>query len=178
MGLFTKRERIHVERNEEGEAVFLVDKEPHGRELIKKKIEARRRLFPEEDIPLTREEQFEPRVQPWRTERGQRIVKGMKKGFGDLDKRIVMYNRRSNMMNPYAMKRRRSSPSYGFGSMPTITYGLGSVGTPRRSTKKSSQKYAIVNNKAYPIARSSSKKKKTSSKKSSSYNLTDNWGLL
>ena len=46
MGLFTKREKIHVERNEEGEAVLLVDKEPHGRELIKKKIEARRRLLP------------------------------------------------------------------------------------------------------------------------------------
>ena len=190
MGLFTKKEKTHFERDEEGRVVEVlhdgVKESTSGYESVREHDGSIRTVQVYRDPEYRKaksvrqlEQEFPEKFHP---KKSHPTWKKIGRGFAALDKKIVAYNRRSNMMNPYATQRKRSPPMYGFGNMPTITYGLGSFGTPRSSTKKpstKSTKYTIVNNKAYPIVTSSSKKKKKSSKKSSSsYSLTDNWGLL
>ena len=169
MGLFTKKESTHFERDEEGKVVEVVREEEKREPLLKRKP-----MLPDEDKPLTREEQFKPRVHPWNTPRGKMIIKDFKSGLTKVDKQIVRYNRRSNIMNPYATNRRSMSPRPGLGSMPYMTYGIGSrkSGSPVKK-RKSSPKYTVVGGKAYPIVKK--KKKKSSKKKDVFYDPFKEW---
>jgi len=96
-------------------------------------------------------------------------------GAAKLDKRIVDYNRRSNIMNPQRKSRARYPPvrrpsrsnANPFGA--TFDYGL--MGQRTKSKKKKNKtQYKVIGGKAYPIAGTGGKKKKPMKKKSRSSN--------
>ena len=181
MGLFRKEIHTHVSRDEEGRAVLTTEEAP------RRKIFERRPPLPEEDKPLTREEQFKPRIQPWKTERGQKVVKGLKSGAKRVDTAIVNYNRKSNILSGNSSagyRPRRSSPIYNnynpFGSM--FDTGLKPMSRPKSHSKT---KYKVIGGKAYPIAGTGKKKKKSGTKKRNTgfggmggYDMFDNSGFF
>jgi len=180
MGLFSKETHTHIDRDEEGKAVLTKEEVPRRR------IFERKPMLPQEDKPLTREEQFKPRVQPWKTERGQKVVKGLKSGAKRVDTAIVNYNRRSNILSSgrsTGYQPRRSSPMYNnynpFGS--TFDTGLKPMSKPKSQGRT---KYTIIGGKAYPIAGSKKKtKRKTSPRKGSiggigGFDMMDNYNFF
>ena len=95
MGFFTKHEKY----NPETERFEPVPRKP----LFQRKVDAGE---------LTREEQVEPkRLHPWQTERGKKVVGGLKKAGSRIDKAVVNYNRTRNPIRPGAPK---ISTGFGF----------------------------------------------------------------
>ena len=186
MGIFTKHEKYNRETG-------------HFEPVDKREIEEAEEYHSEQRrqlgegvqgpvIPgreLTREEQMEPpRVHPWQTPRGKHFIKSVKTGVKKLDKKIVNYNRTSNIMRPGAKSYtpRHGTLMYKNYNPWGATFDTGMV--PMRKPKihkMSSAKYTVIGGKAYPIATSKSKKKKKSGKKKSStgfddFDMFDNYG--
>ena len=181
MGLFRKETHTHFERDEAGNVV-----ETTHEEAPKRRIFERRPPLPEEEKPLTREEQFKPRVQPWKTERGQKVVKGFKSGAKRVDTAIVKYNRKSNILagsKSHSYRPRRSSPIYNnynpFGS--TFDRGVTPMSRPKTQSKT---KYKVIGGKAYPIAGTGKKKKSGKKKRNTGFggmggfDVMDNYGFF
>ena len=87
-----------------------------------------------------------------------------------LDKKIVEYNRTSNIMNPQRTRRPVSRRPYStrnnynpFGDL--FDTGMTPMRRPKTKKKTSKTQYAIVGGKAYPIAGTGRKKKKNTKKK-------------
>ena len=172
MGLFSKEEHKKVIRV--GDKTYIVDVTEERKQAAREQPQVKE---------LTREEQIEPkRLHPWQTERGKKIVSGLKSGAKKLDKKIVEYNRSRNIMRPGYRPRRRS-PMYNnynpFGA--TFDMGMNRPRATHRTPSKQRKKYTVVGGKAYPIAGTGKKKKKkkTRSRKSSGSAFDfdfGNWG--
>jgi len=143
MGLFTKKEKF----NPESGKFEAVEKEP----LFKRRVDSKE---------LTREEQIEPqRQQPWKTERGKRVIKSVKKVGSRIDAAVVRYNRTRNPM------RGNANP---FGA--TFDRGMTPMKKPKSKGKK---KYILRGGVAYPIAGTGKKKHKKRKQKSKSRKFSD-----
>ena len=160
-----KEEHYHVERNGETRVVK-VEPEPVRSEVKE----------------LTREEQFEQRKHPWKTERGKKVISGLKTGAKRIDSAIVTYNRKYNPARPNYKMPRQSASSYGitgnynpFGSM--FDTGMGYKKPKKKSSSK--KQYAIVGGKAYEIAGTGKRKQsKSSRRRKSGFDVMDNWGFM
>ena len=128
-----------------------------------------------EEKPLTREEQVPaPRQQPWKTERGKRVIKSIGSGVKRVDRAVVNHNRRQ----PSRPATRYSTQSnYNpFGSM--FDTGM-NYNPPRKKSSGSKTKYKVIGGKAYPIAGTGKKHKKKSGKgKRRSNNNWDTFGAF
>jgi len=154
MGLFTKESRTHFERDKAGNVI----KVEHSGD------EPKRGLFKSRTPLSDKMEKEYYKEHP--NEKKPSMSSKFKTAAKQVDKAIVKYNRRSNPM------RGNYNP---WGSM--FDTGM-NYKKPVNKKSSSSTRYAIINNKAYPIA--GSKKKKKSSKKKTSYGFdtTDNWGFF
>ena len=124
---------------------------------------------------LTYEEQFKPRVHPWQTERGKRVIKSIGSGVKRVDQAVVNYNRNRNPAGRSAPSRpaiRYSTrDNYNpFGSM----FDTGMNYNHPRKKSSSKTKYTVIKGKAYPIVGS----KKKSKKKSSSNRRRNDWDVF
>lgn len=166
MGLFTKRERIHFERDEEGRAVMTREVEPRGIAAVK---ETFRR--PVDRRELTYEEQFPKEIQPEfvRKRRAEKLISTSKKVDAWIGRNIQPiggYPAKGRMGRRYSTKNNLNP----FGQL--FDTGV----TPMRKPQQPS--YAIVGGKAYPIAKKKKKKKKSTRRRAGSdYDMFDNWGF-
>lgn len=158
MGIFRKEESTHFERDEEGRVVKTVrEEEPRGFE--------RKPALPRKDIPLTREEQLEPkRMQPWQTPRGKHTIKKIGEGIKRVDKAVVSHNRRQPVKSSHVKTYRPSSKSPSYQNYNPFGTWF-DTGMPKpRAKPKTKKKYTVIKGKAYPIAnvgqKSSSRKRK------------------
>jgi len=170
MGLFTKREKVSFERDEEGRVIQTTrNGVPEGEtryERVGGQGESVKVYVDPEYRKAKTGEQLEKEYYKKYPEKHHPTMKKIGKGISKLDKKIVEYNRRSNIMNPSRI-RRTVHPMIGFGFNPPSSRNVNSFGTlfdtgiPKpREKKKSSTKYAIVGGKAYQIAGSGKKKSK------------------
>ena len=167
MGLFTKHEKY----SRESGRFEPVEKKDERYETLRNEQTGESVRVSREEKPLTREEQFKPRQQPWKTERGKRVIKSMGSGVKRIDKAVVNYNRTRNIMyrQPTRRQPRQSISNYSthdnynpFGNM----FDTGMT-RPSSHKKKSKAKYTIVKGKAYPIAGTGKKKKSRKKTRSS-----------
>jgi len=183
MGLFTKREKIHFERDEEGK-VINVQRDNHVDEPKYKSSRQLEREYYEknpEKAPFLERKRQERKIyekekkevrKVYREELSKARINRAKKA-GRRAGSITFNDRLNNLSRGFSFP-----SSYGtrmnynpFGSM--FDTGL------NKQVRKNKTKYTIVNNKAYPIAKSSKKrKKKSSSRSASGFDITDNWGFL
>lgn len=191
MGLFKKKESIHFERDEEGKVIQVEHNgQPEGtigyERVGNQGGSVRVHVDPEYKKAKTGR-QLEEEYYKKHPEKKHPTFKKIGVGLSKLDKKIVDYNKRGNIMNTKrTYQPKRSSPSFGFNS-----YGRGNttpfesmfnMGMPKskpRTKKKSSKtKYKVIGGKAYPIAgtsKSKSKKKKSTKRKQGLYDPFEAW---
>ena len=171
MSLFKKKESTHFERNEAGEVIQTTR---NGQQVDP------------EELKMKSSRQLEQEYYSKHPERRHPTLTKIGRGAAVLDKKIVAYNRRSNIMNPQRTTQRRS---VSFTSNPPSRSNANpfgnmfDTGMPKIKKKKSSSskvQYKIINNKAYPIAGTGSSKKKKSTRRRASggYDMMDNWGFM
>jgi len=157
MGLFgKKKESVHFERDAEGRVV---------------QVTRNGQPVDTEELKMKTGRQLEKEYYTKHPEKRHPTLKKVGRGLAAVDKRIVEYNRRSNIMNP-----QRSRPVQGFTFTPP-----GGISRPHKKKKSGKTKYAVVGDKAYPIAgtgKSKTKKKTTNRKTGFGYDPFDNWGWM
>jgi len=169
MGLFTKKENIHFERNEAGEVVNVERTGDTGRrsrtpisdELMKQSPKAQRKLQRIEQRKLEkqayRKAYNEARIKSAK-QRGKQqgsMTIGQRFDRAASQIRIQPYTTRNNY-NPW-------------GSM--FDRGMS-------KPKATKPKYHVVGGKAYPIAGSKKKSKKNTNTGIGSFDMMDNWGFM
>lgn len=157
MELFRKKETTHFERDEEGKVIQVTR---NGQEVDT------------QELKMKTSEQLEREYYSKHPEKRHPTLKKIGAGVSKLDKRIVDYNRRSNIANP--QRTGRSRPTFNppsnrnanpFGSM----FDTG-MQRPRKKKKKPKTQYKVIGGKAYPIAgtgKHKTKKKATKKRKQS-----------
>ena len=188
MGLFTKKEKTHFERDEEGRVINI----KRNGNVVEPKYKSSRQLEreyyeqnPEKAPFLERKRQERIIYQKERKESRkvyrEELSKARIKRAREAGKKagsITLNDRLNNLGKGFSFPSYSTRMNYNpFGSM----FDTGINKSVRKNKTNPSTKYTIVNNKAYPIAKSSSKKKKSSKKSSrsaSGFDLTDNWGLM
>lgn len=152
MGLFRKKEKTHFERDPEGR-VIQVTRNGQDVDVQELKMKTGRQL--EQEYYKVRPEKRHPTL--------RKIGDGMER----LDKRIVQYNRRTNIMNPQRISSRSPYTKHSTKDNYNPFGTLFDTGMPKSKQKKpSGAKYAVVGGKAYPIASMMKSKKKTKKKTS------------
>ena len=152
MGLFRKKESTHFERDEEGQVIRVTR---NGQEVDP------------QELRMKSGKQLEQEYYSKHPEKKHVTLKKIGAGVSKLDKKVVAYNRRSNIMNP----QRTSHPSFGFNPPSKVNANpFGSMfdtGQPRLKSRKKKGKtqYKIIKGKAYPIASTGKSKKKKSTKR-------------
>ncbi|GAG86646.1 unnamed protein product [marine sediment metagenome] len=153
MGLFKKKETTHFERDAEGQVIQVTR---NGQD-----VDA-------DELKMKSTRQLEQEYYKKHPEKKHPTMRKIGAGVSKLDKKVVNYNRRSNIMNP--QRTGRSGPSFTFSSPGRGNANpFGSMfdtGQPRPKKKKQGKtKYAVVSGKAYPIAETGHKKTKKKSNK-------------
>jgi len=164
MGLFKKKEKTHFERDEEGRVVQVTR---NGQDVDM------------EETKMKSAKQLEQEYYKKHPEKHYPTVKKIGRGMQSLDKKIVDYNKRSNIMNPQRSRissqryipRGRKGDYNPFGNLFDMGMSPMSRSRVQQKKKKSDKQYAIIKGKAYPIA-STIKSKKSKSKKRK-YKLND-----
>lgn len=164
MGIFTKKESVHFERDEAGNVIGITrngqeyQPEPQKQKSIAQLESEYYAKNPKEKHPtLTK-------------------IGG---GLAKLDKKIVQYNRTSNIMRPqHSFKPRKKTPMYNNFNPLGSAFDFGMQPMRKPKTKVTKTKYTVVGGKAYPIAGTGKKKPKKKSKSRSSGLDMDYWGLM
>ena len=174
MGLFKKKESIKFRDKDTGEPL----KEPIYEE--EKRGEMVRVQRDPEEVKMKSGRELEQEYYKKHPEKFHPTIKKVGRGLSALDKKVVDYNKRSNIMNPRRTNRR---PSMGFGFNPpgrNNANPFGSMfdsGLPRSQPrkKKSKTQYKVIGGKAYPIAGTgkSKTKKKGTQRRNSLYDPFD-----
>lgn len=156
MGLFRKKEKTHFERDPEGRVIQVTR---NGKDVDKQELKMKTGRQLEQEYYKAHPEKRHPTL--------RKIGAGMER----LDKRIVDYNKTSNIMSSQRSMRRpvqRSVVKKPYSTRDNYNpFGtLFDTGMPKPKQKKPSSraKYAVVGGKAYPIAGTGTKK--TTKKKS------------
>ena len=185
MGLFSrKKEKTHFERDEEGRVVETTrNGVPEGEtryERVGRQGESVKVHVDPEYRKAKSGRQLEQEYYKAHPEKRHPTLKKIGAGVSKLDKRIVDYNRRSNIMNPQRTRKRVARPVTGFGFNPpgrSNANPFGSMfdtGLPRKKpSKRRKTQYKVIGGKAYPIAGTGAKKKKKSKSKQRKHELTD-----
>ena len=172
MGIFTKREKVHFERDDEGRVIEtthngIPENETQYERVGRQGESVRVHVDPEYRKAKTGRE-LEQEFYKKHPEKKYPTFKKIGSGLSKLDKKVVDYNKRSNIMNPQRTSRRQSSfISFGFtppSSRNANPFGnMFDTGMPKykHRKKKSKTQYKIIGGKAYPIAGTGAKKKKT-----------------
>lgn len=169
MGLFRKKETTHFERDEEGRVVSVTR---NGQEIDS------------QDLKMKTSGQLEQEYYKSHPEKCHPTLRKIGAGMERLDKRIVGYNKTSNIMNPQRTRQpiQRSVVRQPYSTRDNYNpFGtMFDTGMKKPKQKTSSKtKYAVVSGKAYPIAstvpKKSTKKKPTKSRKQSFYDPFESW---
>ena len=187
MGLFKKKESTHFERDEEGRVVETThDGVPEGKpqyERVGRQGESVRVHVDPEYRKAKSGRQLQSEYYGKHPEKKHVTLKKIGAGVSKLDKKIVQYNRRSNIMNTQRTSR-PARPVTGFGFNPPSKVNanpFGSMfdtGLPRpRPKKKGKTQYKVIGGKAYPIAGTGKKKtkKKKTSRSKGFYDPFESW---
>jgi len=158
MGLFTKEEKIHFERDEAGNVIKVTKNgQPYQSPPVMKSSKQLEREYYEKH-----------------PEKKHPGLKKLGRGFKRLDSAIVKYNRERNIFVTG-----RGKPMQSFDPLENM-FGI----QPIRKTKKKKgkTKYTIISGKAYPIAGTGKKKKKGKKKRRPSgfgdFDVLDNSGFF
>ena len=163
MGLFTREEKTHFERDEEGRVVK-VERTRNGQPVSNEEAEMK------SSKQLEREYYKEHPQEKHKTAR--KVISIGK----SIDKRIVNYNRRNPPSRVRYVKYSTKNNYNPIGS----TFDMGLTPMRKPKMKKPKTKYHVVKGKAYPIAGTGKKKKKkkSSRKTSGGFDIMDNWGFM
>ena len=158
-----KEEKTHFERNQAGEVV---------------KVTRDGRVVDPDELRFKSSRQLEQEYYAKHPEKKHPTLHKLGNVAKAVDKKIVSYNRNYNPMYQQPYRPSKRSPAYNnfnpWGSM----FDSG-MDYKKPSSKKSSQKYAVVGGKAYPIAGAGKKgKQKKKSGGSGGFDMMDNWGLM
>ena len=175
-----KEERLYIDPETKKSEWIPVKKEKPRQTVVDPNTGEQARMSRGSIKELTPEEQFKPRLHPWQTPRGKRVIKGIKTGVKHVDKSIVNYNRNYNPMYNKPV-RRNSYTNYSpidnynpFGSM--FDTGM-NYNRPRKKKSSSNTKYYVKGGKAYPIVKkkSSSKNKRRNNNDWDIFNAYGRW---
>lgn len=129
--------------------------------LFKKKENRDGRPVDREEMKMKSGQQLQQEYYSKHPEKKYPTLKKIGGGLSKLDKKVVQYNRRSNIMNP--RRTRPARPVTGFSFNPPSSSNVNPFGSRVKASKKKKHKvqYKIIGGKAYPIASTMKKKKQT-----------------
>ncbi len=168
MGLFKKKEKTHFERDEEGRVVQVTR---NGQD-----VDA-------QELKMKTGQQLEQEYYSKHPEKKHPTLKKIGAGMQRVDRKIVQYNRRSNIMNPQRTQQARPVQGFSFnppGRSNANPFGsMFDTGQPGLKKKKKPKiQYKIIGGKAYPIASTMPKKKSKKEKsKQRRQRLNDSFGF-
>lgn len=159
MGLFTKHEKTHFVRDEQGNVTKILH---NGKEIDR------------DELKMKSSEQLMEEYYKKHPEKrlGVKLQRFAGKAGGWIDRNL-------QPVGGYPTKRTSRKPPKR-STQPISSFSLFGE-QPLKQQKQSNQKYAIVGGKAYPIAKQKTSKKKKKSKRKSvfqGFDPMDNWGFM
>ena len=183
MGLFKKKEKTHFERDEEGRVTQVTrNGQPVGAtgyERVGSQGESVKVHVDPEYKTAKTGKQLKQEYYEKHPEKKHQTIKKIGRGIKTVDKKVVAYNKRSNIMNPQRTNRRSPYTQHSthgnvnpFGNL--FDTGMTPMSRPKtKKKKKSKTQYKIIGGKAYPIASTMPKKKSKKKQTKRKHELTD-----